>query len=117
MDEASRRADHHVVVRDGSVWWCRFCRRTWPYPAPVPSRSLCVPRAWGAEPASLLPKAYRPARGGPGPIDQQCAEPGCGAGKGERCWDLRTRGRTGRRAPTKRRMSPHPVRRVPRGDT
>ena len=29
-------ASMHLVVRDGSVWFCRRCRRTWPYPAPVP---------------------------------------------------------------------------------
>lgn len=39
--------DHHHVVRDGSVWWCKFCSRTWPYPSPVPADAeTCTPRKW-----------------------------------------------------------------------
>lgn len=39
--------DNHSVVRDGSFWTCRFCRRQWPYPARVPSSAgPCVPRRW-----------------------------------------------------------------------
>lgn len=39
--------DNHNVYRDGSVWVCRYCKATWPFPAPVPSASgPCVPRQW-----------------------------------------------------------------------
>lgn len=39
---------NHNVVRDGSAWWCRFCKRTWPYPQPIPADAdPCVPRRWG----------------------------------------------------------------------
>lgn len=41
--------NHHHVVRDGSVWWCRFCKSTWPYPSPVPeSAGPCIKRKWTA---------------------------------------------------------------------
>jgi hypothetical protein len=37
----------HYVVRDGSVWLCERCKRTWPYPAPVPKDTApCEPRPW-----------------------------------------------------------------------
>lgn len=45
---AGTMLDNHRVVRDGSVWACLFCRRTWPFPAPVPADAgPCVPRRWG----------------------------------------------------------------------
>jgi hypothetical protein len=41
---------NHNVYRDGSVWACRYCRRTWQFPSPVPSDTdPCVPRRWGDE--------------------------------------------------------------------
>lgn len=43
--------DHHIVLRDGSVWWCRYCKRTWPYPQPLPvPPTPCIPRRWGDQP-------------------------------------------------------------------
>lgn len=45
--------DHHVVIRDGSVWLCRRCRRTWPFPSPLPDDpGPCRPRPWPVD----LPK-------------------------------------------------------------
>lgn len=52
-DEARARADatvldNHRVVRDGSVWACVPCGRTWPWPASLPDDpGPCVPRRWG----------------------------------------------------------------------
>jgi hypothetical protein len=39
---------NHVIVRDGSVWLCRECKGTWPYPAPIPAidGQTCTPRPW-----------------------------------------------------------------------
>jgi len=40
--------DNHRVVRDGSVWACLHCKRTWPFPQPLPEPvEPCVPRRWG----------------------------------------------------------------------
>lgn len=42
--------DHHRVVRDGSVWLCSRCRRTWPWPTPVPADvEPCQRRTWGEQ--------------------------------------------------------------------
>jgi len=39
---------NHNVYRNGSVWACRFCPKTWPFPAPLPDDpGPCVPRRWG----------------------------------------------------------------------
>lgn len=53
VDEVRARSDamimdNHRIERDGSVWLCRFCRTTWPYPQPLPEPATpCVPRRWG----------------------------------------------------------------------
>lgn len=51
-DSIERTADavlnNHRIVLDGSVWTCLFCKRTWPYPQPLPVPAVpCVPRRWG----------------------------------------------------------------------
>lgn len=39
---------NHRLVVDGSVWLCMHCKRTWPYPQPMPTPvTSCVPRRWG----------------------------------------------------------------------
>jgi hypothetical protein len=39
--------DNHRVIRDGSVWFCPRCKRTWPYPQPLPTDTEpCTPRKW-----------------------------------------------------------------------
>jgi hypothetical protein len=48
--ESGEVMEHHTVVRDGSHWLCRFCRRTWPFPSPLPDDAgPCVQRAWRVE--------------------------------------------------------------------
>jgi hypothetical protein len=61
---------NHRVDRDGSWWTCRFCRRTWPFPGPLPSETgPCVPRDWNretpAEKAGRLARTYSPYVAGP----------------------------------------------------
>jgi hypothetical protein len=99
--------DNHNVYRDGSVWACRYCRRTWDFPSPIPrGDGPCVPRRWGdREPESTaghahpagegerpvwdirLPRVYRRSDGGPTPLGREC--PKCHAAPGELCIDGR----------------------------
>jgi hypothetical protein len=45
--KSSETVDHHHVLRDGSVWLCKFCHKTWPYPSALPATAgPCTPRPW-----------------------------------------------------------------------
>jgi hypothetical protein len=51
-DSIDRTSDavltNHRLEVDGSVWLCVHCKRTWPYPQPMPVPTIpCIPRRWG----------------------------------------------------------------------
>lgn len=53
-DSINRTADavlaNHRVVRNGSLWSCKFCPASWPFGTPKPDDlGQCVPRPWRAE--------------------------------------------------------------------
>lgn len=37
---------NHVVVRNRSLWICKLCPQSWPYPSPLPQEQTCLPRRW-----------------------------------------------------------------------
>lgn len=82
-DGADAVLDNHNVYRNGSVWACRFCSRTWPFPSPLPdSAGPCTPRRWGDSAPEMT--------GGlsaDDPLRRACRR--CQAAPGERCCDLR----------------------------
>lgn len=101
LDGEDAVLDNHNVQRDGSVWACRYCGTTWPFPSPLPQDpGPCRPRRWGdgievvdgraAEPDNVAPKLpleYEPAGGSPSALIRAC--PRCNVPAGKRCIDLR----------------------------
>lgn len=106
LDGDAALLSNHYFVRDGSVWLCRECGTTRPFPSPMPADAgACTPRTWGssaptagggnvpgmvlapARPVGRLPRVYDRADGGPCAVDNRC--PKCGAEPGERCIDGR----------------------------